>query len=302
MNWLFSSQQNTSQLNLKKLENFKTTKNVGEFNSFFFSEDIGFRQLRDAKTFTSMIESGNLKNKIDHMYKLLKKDYDNNINESSSSDFIINHFKLTIICSYSMFRNNNNYYICEISKSIYYCLLLLLMYSKITTNNEKIIRNVLYEYEKKHKTHLDNFTGEDSNYNKYIPYYNLIKGAIENYQNNLKTELSQKYESSYTSGWAQTIQKKRSYLGGKKNKKPVKKTTTKKPTTKKPTTKKPVKKTTTKKPTTKKPVKKTTTKKPVKKTTTKKPVKKTTTKKPIKKTTTKKPTTKKPVKKTTTKK
>ena len=50
---------------------------------------------------------------------------------------------------------------------------------KINENNKNIIGNVIVKYQMKHKTHLDNFTGDDYKFQKYIIYYNLIKGAMK---------------------------------------------------------------------------------------------------------------------------
>ena len=299
MSWWFSSQQNNSQVNLKKLETFKKTTDVVTFYSYFFSDKIISEYPEDLRSipieqllFKEELDTNpnKVENKILNMYKLLEIDYDNNIKDSNSSDYIINHFKLQIKCrkSYSVYAaiaaNNNNYYRCEISKSIYYCLLLLLMFCKIKLDKINILESLIKTYSSKSRKHLDNIYSSLS----FQDYFILIKSCFkgEHPVNKLNgNELITKIQTA---------------IGGGKGKKSKTKKLVKKTTTKKPTTKKLVKKTTTKKPTTKKPVKKTTTKKP----TTKKPVKKTstkkpTTKKPVKKTATKKPTTKKTVKKTT---
>ena len=165
--WTWSP-QNNSQLNPEKLKTFKETTDVVTFYSYFFSDITDLydknSNSRRGKFKRLLYNNKELQNKILNMYKLLETYYDHNIinilqksnltNKSQIKNIInqiINHFKLQIKCKNSYRVSAENYYICEISKSIYYCLLLLLMLYKINSENKNILDSLIKTYSSKSK-------------------------------------------------------------------------------------------------------------------------------------------------------
>ena len=190
-----------------------------------------------------------------------------------NNHYIENNFIIKFKCR-SISSSGNNYYLCELCKTIYYQLLDMIKDALLeikTIKADQSFRQTLghYNIQKKIWKHSVNskLVRPDKFTNTLSPIGILLDSSIT------KKERSRKFMKGLIKKLNPIVEKITGFknpghflyvsnlkLGGKK---PVKKTTTKKSTTKKPL------KTITKKPTTKKPVKKTT-----KKPTTKKPVKK----------------------------